>query len=426
MTARTCSRSRIRPFPVVAAAVATLLAGCSNVDPPSDEHSFVEETVEGVVLAINSPVPRFESELFVYEPVLTLKEDEREASMLLRPEAVHMDARGYYYVEDPRAGRIAVFDAEGVYDHDIGRPGQGPGELQYGAVQRARDGVVSVWDGSQSRTTRFRTDGTLIDVTTLPLEMQRRTQRFEQVRPDLFLHIRRVDPPFGNRPRPQTQAYAVTAMNSDSDTVWSFASEPCEIGRFVQMEMGGATVTNPMSYVMGPLPSVEFHPDFGILVSDGISPELTIYGLDGDAKRRIRLELPPEPVTDEERARVYAQGEAIMAEMETESSKDFIRAQMENQVFPEFRAPWRSAEFDDQGYIWLRVPEVATPGEERAGPLYRVLSPSGEYLGLTRRPPGRSTVAYGRLLVNQVDSTEGTGGLVVFAIRALPETLVYP
>jgi hypothetical protein len=417
---------RIRAFPAVATALAILLAGCSNRGPAPDEHFFTEETVDGVMLAINSPVPMFDGELFAYEPVLTLREDEREESLLIRPGAIHMDARGWYYVEDSRAGRIAVFDPEGTYHHDIGKPGQGPGEFQYGTVQRIWNDVVSVWDGSQSRTTRFRADGTLIDMTTLPPEMRRRTQHFERIGPDRFLHIRRVDTPFGNRPRPQIQSYAITAINSASDTVWSLASEPCEIGQFVQMEMGGATVTNPMGYVMGPLPSIDFNPEFGLLVSDGITPELTIHGLDGSPERRIRLELPLVPVTDEERARVYARGEAIIAEMEDESSKAFIRAQMENQVFPESRAPWRTVEFDDRGFIWLRVPEVAMLDEENPGALYRLLNPAGEYLGLTRRPGGESTIARGRLLVNQVDAMEGTGGLVVYAIRPIPEGLAYP
>jgi hypothetical protein len=55
-----------------------------------------------------------------------------------------------------------------------------------------------------------------------------------------------------------------------------------------------------------------------------------------------------------------------------------------------------------------------------------VISPEGEYLGITKRPMGRTEVFGGRLLVNYSDSETGEFTLTVYDIRPIVRGLKYP
>lgn len=92
---------------------ALILTCCSS--DRGQGHSFEVEEIDGVLTAVNRGGPKFSEELFVYEKVVELEQDESQPESLLnRPETFLFDEQGYYYVEDDGNTRIAVFDPTGV------------------------------------------------------------------------------------------------------------------------------------------------------------------------------------------------------------------------------------------------------------------------------------------------------------------------
>ncbi len=402
------------------------LPGCSPGSEGSDLHRFRRAREEGVQTVINTGAPKYEGELFQFEHLLTLREDEAEDVIFLRPSQFLMDEEGSFYVGDSGRGRIPgrimVFNSDGSYSHDIGGPGEGPGEFRSGTIQSIEGGILSIYDGAQLRTTRFQVNGDLVDVTTMPAGRRIRANRYIHLDDGSMLLLNSVS----TRRESFTEYVTALVIGVEGDTLWSFATEPCEMGKMAEMELGGATVRNPIGYAFGPRPSIDFKSSRGILVSDGLEAALTVIGTDGEIARQIRLELIPVPVTAEDRAIVYADGDRIMASL-PESSRDFIRVQQENMPFPDYKAPWRSPQFDDAGYIWMIVSENSEQRREGGGgSLNRVLSPEGEYLGLTRLPKGTAEASRGRLLVIYEDEETEEYSLKIYNITPAVPRLIYP
>ncbi len=78
------------------------------------EHSF-QTYMEGFVqIAETTGGPMFTEDLFTYELVLTLQQDEElEESLLVGPTEFYMDENGLFFVNDARDTRIVVFDDAG-------------------------------------------------------------------------------------------------------------------------------------------------------------------------------------------------------------------------------------------------------------------------------------------------------------------------
>jgi len=104
-----------------------------------------------------------------------------------------------------------------------------------------------------------------------------------------------------------------------------------------------------------------------------------------------------------------------------------LREERSNLKAKEYKAFWTSIEIDDASYLWLEVSEFDLQREESGGGrMYRILSSEGEFLGLTRRPTGRSRVCYGHLLAVEMDIELGAYKFVVYRIRSAVDGLKYP
>ncbi len=142
--------------------VFVVLTSCSS-RKADNIHSFREYEEDGVTIAETSGGPKHKENLFTYEKVLTLAQNEEiEESLLFQPIHFLMDEEGRYYVLDYGNKRIAVFDQDGKYSHGIGREGQGPGEFQFPWLLSARDGYVTVLDSRLRRTSIFDYNGRFI------------------------------------------------------------------------------------------------------------------------------------------------------------------------------------------------------------------------------------------------------------------------
>ncbi len=372
--------------------------------------------------------PRYDGELFNYEKVREVRGDTtNEASLVYNGLGLRLDEDGNLFIADRGNDRIAMFDPDGRFVRGFGREGEGPGEFRWVDILEVRDGIVSAWDNQLDRTTRFRIDGTLLDVTTVPRggstfgSMMTSSMYVEESGHRVLLNRE------GFRGDGTMQAEAVVTDGA-SDTLWT-VSTPSLLCRYqVSLSTAGRTMGALVPIEYSPRPVIVYAPALGIVVSDGDKPELTLYDLEGTIVRRIRIDMPPERVTGAERARIINDFDRQIAEA-PENRVDRLKAYKEALQIAEVKSSWTSLKVDDYGFFWLEIPESSVDRREAGGILWRILSPEGEYLGDTRWPPmifPRTSVTWGHLAFWDDDEETGEEFPVIYRIRPAVRGLDYP
>ena len=406
--------------------ICLISAACSS-DETAQTHSFQIIEEDGIPVAITSGGPKYEGELFTYEPVLTLKEDpQNEASLLFRPGEFTMDEDGCFYVLDHGDSRIAVFDPGGNYIRSFGRKGQGPGEFTTLNDISVHDGIVSVFDTNSDRVTRFRTDGTLLDVVTVPASASDQRIHVMHVLGNghLFL-VKRVS--LGPEGTEFTQ-YKAEVLDASHNTIWTAETHKVKTSIFTQMSNG---VMLSFGLPFSSAPVIEYIRGQGILLSGGVDPELIWYNTDGTIKKKIRLGLVPTPFTTEDRTKIktrYEEGLSAAKEANNERMIPIYEAQLNAFELPQNRPYWREVISDNAGCLWLLVPEHTVDREAAGGGyLFRVVSPEGEYLGNTRVTYSRGfNIVRGKLMVRWTPPEAESPELLICNIRPAVEGLKYP
>jgi hypothetical protein len=412
------------------------LTGCAS---PSDDtiagHTFERYAEDGVTVAHSSVIPRYEGELFTYERAVVLKEDEREESLVVRGEPPYVDDRGFFYMADnspsdfPSTSCIMVYDPNGDFRFSFGTTGYGPGDMIHPRILRVGDGQIETYDPYQRRFSLYATDGGLHEITSLPswkgvgwvpgcyhtsddryiVPAVRRTQREDDS---------------------SIQRSAVTVFSTEWDTLCTILGEPLPGAlRSVSSGVGEFTIVGSSPMPFGPRPVARYSEHHGILMTSGRLPEIDLFDLDGTHRVKIRIDLPPRFVTAEDRQRYESPIEEDMAETRPEF-RDYYKARLESLEYPEHMRYWSDLEVDDSGLIWLEIPEYVTAfqhGEDAV--LYHVLSPEGEYLGITRLPThrrGRTRLTKGFLTVVEMDQETGEKEIVAYTMRPAVAGLIYP
>jgi len=382
-------------------------------------HQFGISTVDGVQIAANIGKPKYEADLFSYELIVELLEDEREESFLPNPGGFHMDERGWFYVPEYSDNRIAVFDSTGRYSHAFGREGSGPGEFRSNfSIVDLSGGIVTISAPTQSRITRFTTRGDLIDVTTY-------------VRPSVFLNL--VYPVRGDQflalgteqsSSPQLIRMRPIALLHDAagDTIASVTGPWFDFGFYDSTD----NVTYPVLFQ--PVSVFAFQRDYGFLVTTGESSSLSILDLNGKEIRQIDLGMERMPTTAQDRTRLREYYDAeIAVEGIPERMREYLATQRDRGRLAEYRTFWRTAQIDDGGFIWLEVPEHPLDAKSADNhSLWLIVSPEGEYLGYSRFPSRSGRVMRGHVLTLYPDMEAGAMRLQVYRIRPAVEGLRYP
>ena len=404
-----------------------LLSACSA--DRSGKHAFSIALEAGIPVAVSTGGPRYAEELFAYDLLLILREDEREQSLLNRPGGFTMDEAGRFYVADTGNDRIAVFGPDGRYERSFGRQGQGPGEFESVGVPVVRDGIVTTVDGSRHRVVRYRTDGTLFEDRRLPGgDLVSNVRGFAEPAPGHSL-LHRFDTAVWPA-RGDDAAVTVTVWAAGGDTLWSHTTERVPLWTYETVTVEGEEMELMTSIPFAPYPDAAFSPVYGLVMSSGAGPELEYRDLlTGAVTRRVRLELQPEAPTAEEKERIQT---ALREQIEA-SDIPLLQGMLEAQRkafddMPAAKAAWTNIQLDEAGYLWLRLPDFSDfiPGNNAVA--YRIVSPEGEYLGLTTVPPSDQfrRSCRGRFLLRREDEETGAVELCVYAIRPLARGLAYP
>jgi hypothetical protein len=77
-----------------------LVPACSGSNEGAPGHTFTVTTEDGVRTAINSSVPRYETELFHYEEIAGIREGDSEESLLGGPGLPILGEDGTFYLTD--------------------------------------------------------------------------------------------------------------------------------------------------------------------------------------------------------------------------------------------------------------------------------------------------------------------------------------
>lgn len=401
-----------------------LLLGCSS--QKTGQHSFQQYLEEGVQVAENTGGPRYEGDLFRYEQVVLLVQDPANPGSLLYPGASRpwddkgflMDAEGWFYAQDRGNYRIAVFDPSGQYVHSIGKRGQGPGEFTFLYLTGISDDILEVYDGARYRVSFFRTDGTLIETLASPAGGVR--AYFDRV--DSTITVR-------NFLQEKVEEITMTAagfrtFRQNGDTVGQ-AHTPFVEMFYAYYWSGHKGGVGGQDFPFSSNPSMAWAPDRGVYLITGRKPLIWLYSLDGTLLRKITLDLPEKRVTRKDRQRYTLDLESRIHESEG-NEQDVLQAVRQTLTFLAKKSHWRGVTVDDQGYIWLEVPEWERDLEGLGpGCLYYLLSPEGEFLGSTRAPVA-GKIMQGNLLGIISDPETGREDHIVWRLIPRAEGFVYP
>jgi len=400
----------------------TLLSVLNIAQSDPQQHQFEITKSDGIIIATSSGDPKYTGELFSYEKVLTLNQDpSNDDSILFRPHPFPIGPDDYFYVPDEGNHRIAVFSPDGNFVRSFGRQGAGPGEFGALRLQSNLGNIIEFFDLRHLRSSRFRTNCTLIEVLTYPSAgfHLRGVHRATDDRRIVITQHESTDEEYGWSWR------RVTIIEGFADTIATIESEHVPVGIMGQIERSGRSLSiiKMMSYVGEPV--VLYRTDLSILISTGLKPELNWYNLDGKLHYVMRLVMEPVRVTREERQAILDAANKRVRE----SSGDQLTQALEGRrilQIPETKPFWTDIKIDEYGYIWMKLSETESQRRTEGGPAFRLLSPSGEYLGVTRWPVLDGMISRGHLTAIERDPETDEPFATVYQLQIVAKGMRFP
>ncbi|MFC1559316.1 6-bladed beta-propeller [Gemmatimonadota bacterium] len=414
---------------VVCCSVTFLIACSSGAD--NTPHSFELSNEGGVVVARNSGVPKFEGELFDYEQVLEIRGDpDKPESLLYRPSGFVRLSDGTFLVADSGNHRIAVFNSDGDYVRSFGREGDGPGEFRWIARLRTYGNQVLVFDAMLRRTYSFQPDGLLLDSVSNPLPFFSRIPTLWPTPEGHMVVITAID----------ERANIGTGIDHNATIVLSASLDTLAVVHAPKVTTshrypaGPGLLSAPIYFAGASL--CRYYPEKGLVVTGGEEPIVEWYSLNGTLTHRIAIDLPKEPVGGEDRSRIkdFLEQQVTDARPNAAEGSGRLRPEMarglrDHAQYVDFKAYWDMIRVDSEGYIWLQLSyEDGSMYPQAPRERQRLLSPQGEYLGISEWPAvdGVTWIGQGVLLAFVVEEDTGLQVPVVFAIKSLYAGMIYP
>ena len=144
-------------------AILILILGLiSIISCSKKEASYIVETIDGVKIVRNLPVPDdgASSSISFVEDLVLGGEESGGADLFYAPVDIDADADGRLYVLDSKDITVKQFDRSGAFLRAIGKGGQGPGEFEHPtSLEVLPDGRILVSDPYQLRNSFFDAGG---------------------------------------------------------------------------------------------------------------------------------------------------------------------------------------------------------------------------------------------------------------------------
>jgi hypothetical protein len=427
-------------------ALALTLACTRALGPAGSTHEFTVTEVGDLTVARTTGGPKYQGEIFAYEKVLEIRPDEtRPETLFLFLAGQAIDDEGNLYVVDANGNRISVFDREGNWLHDIGRQGQGPGEFQRPTEVEYVDGIVRVPEVRKRGTHMFTPTGEFIEFERWPAFTQvgfMAPQIWPTATGGTVVHLlaeSRFADRLAGRPRDNTARNRTTVRVYDEDGADLVRVEGpwVKTAELRTYTWSGREETSQVPVYFARRPWGGYVRGRGVWLSTHAAPIIEWFGLDGRPFERWEIDLPVVPVSDEDRALVHELLEeqvrnAPTPEPGTERRRSIerLRVLADNALFADAKPYWGIPRVDTYGFMWLpswsasNEIESALAERDETQPFFRVLSPTGEYLGDTT-PPAAGTVERGYLLTSATDPETEERYPVVYRMRPAVEGLEY-
>ena len=347
------------------------------------QHNFNISENSGLTIAVSNEIPKYEGDIVDYEKILTIEYDDTNINSYIdRPFPFHINAEGNYNVPDPFNKRIVIYDKEGKYIGEYGQSGEGPGEFQFIELITYDNQYAYYYDRNLGRTTIYNNNRDMIDIIRplygSPYGLEAIFPVIDDNTMIAFQRMRSlVD---NNLIFSKMRAYI---MNADGDTLNIIETEECPEQYRVPASPGFSAMVKNIP--IGARSLFAVNPDGMFVLGSGINNNYYVYRKNGVAVMNVKINIPTQTVTTEERnmIRDHMEEEVMRMPAPLRAQK---RRENESCIIPEIKGYWDSAVFDDNNYIWLRVPELAEIRRTEGGALYILIAPNGEFFGRTRWP----------------------------------------
>ncbi len=394
---------------------------CSSAGDRAGEHYFEIVSENEVTTAVTSSVPKYEGQLFEFEEILHLRQDEkRTESLLNRARSFIMGDDGRYYVPDPGDNRIAVFNENGEYSHSIGRQGAGPGEFESVFTCEVKNGQLMAFDPRANRLSIFSTNGEFIRHISGP-QVGFGVNNMIPLSEDRML-ISYTD--FDRTDREYMYQWStIMVFSALDDTLCQLSSDPWSFGKRITVDRYGGTA----QHFFSPRTGIYYYPGYGILKYNTKDPIIEWYDLYGSLQRTIRMDMLPEKVTDEEKRGIRRYLQRRVDEAANEGWRAVYEETKKQAVIPSEKSCWASVTSDEYGFHWIAYyADYTHPDPFEVLLRYRLLNPEGEYLGDVEYPERGARLSRGHLLAYREDDETGEIAYIVYRMIPAVEGFKYP
>ncbi|MFC1529131.1 6-bladed beta-propeller [Gemmatimonadota bacterium] len=408
------------PFFALVLSCALLVTACSNESPEISGHSFRAFQENGITNAENEGGPKYGGELFSFDRICTVLEEERNPeSLLYWPDDGMAGPDGEIVINDRGNNRVVIFNPDGSFRTSFGRKGNGPGEFQNRRLLWVRGDTIAVFDWMLSRTSLFTMDGALLKVIT-PFRRSGILHDLYALSENTQLRIERRETRTGEE---RFRSEVAVIYSTTEDTLGIVASKPHSNG----WPFHSAGITGISRLVFGPASDIDVHPEYGLLTWSSDEPIIRWHSWDGHVTRIIRLDFPVEPVTDADRTNHHEYWQGMIRAQDEERQRQFYREWEQQERFPEHKSLWSSLMVDDAGYLWFRDHyDYTGPPRVFESGAYKVCSPEGEYLGDVTRPGPRGWIQNGYYLARVENQETELAEYTLYRITPNVRGLEYP
>jgi hypothetical protein len=322
------------------------------------------EKVNGVTIVRNPEEPIYEGDLFTTEEELSIGGEEGSGAYAFSDIShITADDQGRIYALDRKESHVKVFDAEGRYLRTIGRPGQGPGDLNEPIfVYFLRNELLVT---QYERLSFFSPDGDLLR--TVPMIKETPTRARCNSRGNMVGTSAVYDPA-----TPKTYAFVLKLYDPEVNPIK-------ELARMQIERILGPTI-NPMR----PTVYMTVDDQDNIIFGYPERYEIQVFDPDGNLTRKILRAYKPVAITEEEKA---ASIEGAPPQIKFE--------------FPEHYPPFLRFIHDEMGRLYVQTYEKAAAKDVY---LHDVFDRDGRYIA--RVPLKRVPVLFRNGKLYSLEETE--------------------